>query len=1001
MRRARMHRCCSWLNGTKWIYSYDLLQRRWNQAFALPEGNNAIAIKRIGTQTLVLDRSGDRLWIHTDGQDSSKQIPIPRSSGDLPTQIASVGANLVLASRKALWVIGVDSIVDTPHKLGSKTNIAWNNLAPPAGEQIVQVSADSAYLYCSTDSGSTFRILGSELGVVKVPAPWFVFDPSSSLTMEHEPIRRLRWVDGELLAFSADGVSHSRNLGLSWQRETTVADQPVRLDEVEQSGNLYAVTRTALLKATPEEAKRMQWHAIKQLDDGCIASQAREQPSDSRSLLSINTHDLAIVTTEPGNPSQGICLFDIVTGNLSQLSSGWQPSNIPISLAAIDEHLIVGSDRGLTFWDSKDGRWTAPAETSPFDGSPPNGRVTAVARYGTHGVILATESRSIYYRESWSVDHPWKRVSDKFDSVVNNLQNGNAKITFIWVNPRRLSEIYLVMNQVANINFYYRDRADTMFILNPIGGDRATGLIEDETGDLWITGVNNSYYINRNRPVIGSWEDFNQRFQDQAAARLSQPITWVSGILTSYIIAVLCVLALRFLPVSPVLGRSWLASLVVKPFTVSPILGRWILFLGYKVKIRKEMLAEGLYLGLPALMPDGVTIPPDEGGQFLCETVLSHAAQNNSVLVTGRPGSGKSMLLARLAYTAALENSGGKKLLPILVTADEYSGDLIESASKILKERYGIPLDTEDILIGQMQVGGILFLFDGLSEVSISRSAAVADLLQVTRMPEFRRCSLIISARPFEGQPEIPTCQILPVRAEDAIMLYLPRFKLPPEEHRQIEASLRAFRDEPVDVQLLTMTIESRGKNSFQRRYEIFRAFFQKRLGAEDADGAERWAGWNFALENLAKWFCLDTGVKSVGLSQRATVDAMESIVSVDGAPDSPRNLLSELRDTFNIELTTSAALLNYLRTSGILVRLDRWKFAHDSFEEFFCASYLAGIAVRERHLPNLGLWRTRPEEFVEVFSFLSEMLDLECRISISQQGELPAIWRDRLAIDQ
>jgi hypothetical protein len=99
------------------------------------------------------------------------------------------------------------------------------------------------------------------------------------------------------------------------------------------------------------------------------------------------------------------------------------------------------------------------------------------------------------------------------------------------------------------------------------------------------------------------------------------------------------------------------------------------------------------------------------------------------------------------------------------------------------------------------------------------------------------------------------------------------------------------------------------------------------------------------------------------------------------------------LRDTYNIDFPTGTALLNYLRTAGILTRVDRWKFAHDTFEEFFCASYLARIALAEKRFPDLALWHARPEEFVEVFNFLREFVDSDRRTLIAKQ-DLPVLWR-------
>lgn len=70
----------------------------------------------------------------------------------------------------------------------------------------------------------------------------------------------------------------------------------------------------------------------------------------------------------------------------------------------------------------------------------------------------------------------------------------------------------------------------------------------------------------------------------------------------------------------------------------------------------------------------------------------------------------------------------------------------------------------------------------------------------------------------------------------------------------------------------------------------------QQRLSAEGEESKERWGGLSLALELIAKAFCVDLGVKSVGRSPRALIDPIQI------ASDEPRDvlankdLLSELR---------------------------------------------------------------------------------------------------------
>jgi hypothetical protein len=137
-----------------------------------------------------------------------------------------------------------------------------------------------------------------------------------------------------------------------------------------------------------------------------------------------------------------------------------------------------------------------------------------------------------------------------------------------------------------------------------------------------------------------------------------------------------------------------------------------------------------------------------------------------------------------------------------------------------------------------------------------------------------------------------------------------------------------------------------------------------------------RTAGWTFALEQFARWFCLEAGVKSLGLSQRATVDTMNTVVSTDECREASRNLVSDLRDSYNIAMASEVFTPEFPSRVGPSHKTEALEVRARSFEEFFCASYLA--------------------RSTEVFSFLAEMLDEENRMAICTKENLPVIWRNQ-----
>jgi hypothetical protein len=204
---------------------------------------------------------------------------------------------------------------------------------------------------------------------------------------------------------------------------------------------------------------------------------------------------------------------------------------------------------------------------------------------------------------------------------------------------------------------------------------------------------------------------------------------------------------------------------------------------------------------------------------------------------------------------------------------------------------------------------------------------------------------------------------------------------------------LLGFGDQPIDVQLLSMTIEASQADTTEQRNVVFASFFKKRLNAEGVDSTDRWDGLRLTLELMAKDFSIDTGLKSVGLSPRALVDLIEVADPANDTELGGKALLDELRNVYSVDYSNAVALLDYLKSAGILFRVERWKFAHDTFEEYFCAAYLLRRLSTTGALPDLTPWRSHPQDFHEVFTFLYEMADPHT-CQLLEAEKLPASWQ-------
>jgi hypothetical protein len=111
----------------------------------------------------------------------------------------------------------------------------------------------------------------------------------------------------------------------------------------------------------------------------------------------------------------------------------------------------------------------------------------------------------------------------------------------------------------------------------------------------------------------------------------------------------------------------------------------------------------------------------------------------------------------------------------------------------------------------------------------------------------------------------------------------------------------------------------------------------------------------------------------------------------------SGKSLLSELHDTYNVDCPNGAAFLHYLRSVGLLVRLERWKFAHDTFEEFFLRGLFGKQRETQRKAPESLDMEESCREFTEVFTFLYELLAADA-LPLFAQDDLPDSWRKSMS---
>jgi len=482
------------------------------------------------------------------------------------------------------------------------------------------------------------------------------------------------------------------------------------------------------------------------------------------------------------------------------------------------------------------------------------------------------------------------------------------------------------------------------------------------------------------------------------------PIAVIASFITTYLLGTLALLFLAWRVGSMVFSRTWLVTVATKPLLKTPGLGRWAVFVGYKRRLMKLRVVNETaknYFGLPAEDSSGDIVLPDATGEILHERIGTALRPQVPVLVVGRGGAGKSTVLGRWAFLG-IKNQLPTRLRsfsPLLIQASYYEGNLIKAIADTLRERDGVAVDSA-IMKAQLQSGKFLILFDGINEVEGDKQKSLSEILRTAQHADFKSSRFLIATRPVEGLPqEVRTFQLQGM-TPDVISVLLTRYGLGRERESRVRRQLQAFGDKPIEPLLFTMALAQSGTEALSAtRAKLYERYFRRLLKVKEGDEI-RWDGWRTALEAFAEWFLLDTGRRGIGLPHS---QLMDHISRKRGDGKGAKSLLAALRYYYHLQLKDELDLLQQLQAAGLLQGGRRWRFAHDTFEEYFAASRLVSYVHNEEGEPILGKWvgsYEREQEFVDVIGFLIEMADDEVKGKLLSLNSLSP-WRERMSKDR
>jgi hypothetical protein len=580
----------------------------------------------------------------------------------------------------------------------------------------------------------------------------------------------------------------------------------------------------------------------------------------------------------------------------------------------------------------------------------------------------------------------------------------------LWSDPA--APHVLVVGTGAGL-FWSRDQGTTFTRARDANGHPFTEIVHDlqRDGDTFLvaaaTGLFEAPDLIPRYVGLGS---IPQRVAAWTRERAREPWFWLVGPVTSavavYLLGMLALVLLAWRRGSRVFASTWLREKATKPLLAVPGLSRRVLFLGYAHRVLREDVvvraASAGYFGLPAEPPGGAPLLPTADGTALHTCISEVLGPRRPVLLVGTGGAGKTTVLARLAYLAlkGTPPAGLETLRPVLVPAGYFGGDLPGAIADVLRERHGVQV-TKETLAAQLESGGLLVLFDGVSEVEAGdQRRALDDMLRTARSAEYAGCRFVFATRPLLDLPtDVPAVRLLPL-TQDTISLLLDGRGLATRRAEHVRHQLRGFGGRRIAPLLFSMAVaDSESAEVSPTRSELYGRYFRRLLKLSD-DGPQ-WGGWRRALGRVAGWSLLEAGVRGVGLRHLELVSRLEAKESLNGVELSTPE---QLREFFGVPVPREQSALwmvQRLSDAGLLAgdATGRWRFAHDTFEEYFAAAQLVEILDETGRWPALSAWRGDPERahaFNEVLAFARELMDPVQR-EAALRADLPTAWRATL----
>lgn len=680
------------VSGTAALYSMSE-NGHWSELAKVAPTEQLTTLARTSQGICAISQNTRNAWFWTDTKSSAASAAtIPASAGDLKQLVSTTSHTYLLTA---------SGLLEGDLGCGS-----WREISLPSGTgERYSLAAGETELYLATGSG-LYRYEGTA---------WNQFPTQITRSL----VRRLRAIDGTLYACHSGGLDESSDFGQNWKPSgKPIGVGPPVQDVTSYQGLIYAATDQGLYKKDQPDGS---WSAV---------SLPPAAPTHLKYLASNEQGYLVIV----GPVSAGrnlIWVLDPSGAKWTATTSGLENVHGFNAFQTVGGVVYAPTDIGLFRLDTTAGRWIADPSNWQF------GSVPAVAAFGDKGLVLATVTHDLWYTENpLAPGHQWKRFLD--NSAIKNYP---APINDIWSDPKDSNDTFFatwgqfLFNRDNQVIFASRPDFGEGFSFASIRSKNAYYLFLGN--DFGVDYIDRKYVPTSWISYLLSW------YQKHSGTWWFWPINLVLFVLGLYFAAVVSVLVLLYLPIpGGLIGTRWLITQIAKFVSISPLLGRWIIFVGYPERLRRSLaervkLEEGNRYQILREGPGAKSETSD-----LLAQVASNVSTRRFTLIEHDIFQLFPEYLAMSCVTDHCKGTALATTLPILIPASEWKDSVSTSGSQVLRNIYLVPLDEDEMLKGQIERGDLLFIFQNIEQLGDKLSEFLNEIRSTIEIP-LQKCYFV------------------------------------------------------------------------------------------------------------------------------------------------------------------------------------------------------------------------------------------------------------------